>query len=238
MDTTSSRIKVAGLAFAALVAIGPVAAQVPVEWPKGTLYTIQQLLDNSRQLLNQLTQLDNMDRDYAAVTGDRGMASLLRDSRYDNYAPLDALDQLDSVASQGFAGLSAQARALMPPGLLARCAGVVESQRLACETSIGRPYANASVLRQALTAQSGLRAQINLLTDRISSATDPQAVAQLNARLAALQAALRHESNRVETLKANVENDERISDANSEASTIENLTRTGGLRIRGNPGDF
>jgi type IV secretion system protein VirB5 len=224
--------------LATLAVVGPVAAQVPVEWPKGTLYTIQQLLDNSRQLLNQLTQLDNMDRDYAAVTGDRGMASLLRDSRYDNYAPLDSLEQLDSVASHGFAGLSSQARSLMPPGWLARCAGVIESQRLACETSIGRPYANAALLRQALTAQGGLRSQINLLTDRIATATDPQAIAQLNARLSALQAALRHESNRVEALKANVENDARIAGANSEASTLENLGRTGGLRMRGNPGDY
>jgi type IV secretion system protein VirB5 len=238
MSTTSSRTGMAGLAFAALVAVGPVAAQVPVEWPRGTLYTIQQLLDNSRQLLNQLTQLDNMDRDYAAVTGDRGMAGLLRDSRYDNYAPLDSLEQLDSVASQGFAGLSAQARALMPPGLLARCAGVIESQRLGCETSIARPYANAALLRQALTAQGGLRSQINVLTDRIALANDPQAIAQLNARLQALQAALRHENNRVEALKANVENDERVSAANREASTIENLGRAGGLRMRGNAGDF
>jgi type IV secretion system protein VirB5 len=238
MHTTSSRIKAAGLALAAAMASGPAAAQVPVEWPKGTLYTIQQLMDNSRQMLNQVEQLDRMDRDFSAVTGDRGMANLLRDDRYDNYAPLDSLEQLDSVRSQGFAGLSAQARALMPPGLLERCATVVQTQRLACETTIARPYANAALLRQALTVQGGLRTQINLLTDRIAMANDPQAIAQLNARLSALQAALRHENNRVEALKANVENDERITAANREASTLENLSRTGGLRIRGNAGDF
>jgi type IV secretion system protein VirB5 len=238
MRTTSSRIKVAGLAFAAVVVSDPAAAQVPVEWPIGTLYTIQQLIDNSRQLLNQVEQLDKMDREFSAITGDRGMANLLRDSRYDNYAPLDALDQLDNVEAQGFTGLSAQARALMPPGLLERCAGVIESQRLACEIAIARPYANAALLRQALTVQSGLRAQINRLTDRIATANDPQAIAQLNARLSALQAALRHENNRVEALKANIENDERVTAANREASTIENLSRTGGLRIRGNAGDF
>jgi type IV secretion system protein VirB5 len=211
---------------------------VPVEWPIGTLYTIQQLIDNSRQLLNQVEQLEKMDREFSAITGDRGMANLLRDSRYDNYAPLDSLEQLDIVGAQGFAGLSAQARGLMPPGLLERCASVIASQRLACETTIARPYANAALLRQALTVQSGLRTQINRLTDRIATANDPQAIAQLNARLSALQAALRHENNRVEALKANVENDERISAANREASTIENLSRAGGLRIRGNAGDF
>lgn len=223
------------LSFAGLMATSTAHAQVPVEWIRGNLYTAQQLIDNGTSLLHQLDQLDRMDRDFGAMTGNRGMAGLHRDSRFDNYVPLNALEQLADVAARGFSGLTPEARALMPPGMLDRCASLDADDRPVCETQIARPYANAQLLRQALNAQSGRLVQIQKLTDAISTASDPAAIAQLNARLQAEQLALSHENNRIATLKAAVENEQRIAAANQHASTMEMLDRPGGLRIRMEP---
>jgi type IV secretion system protein VirB5 len=225
----------AGFALAAVMAATPARAQIPVTDIMANIHWVQQLIDNSMSLLHELDELERMDREFGALTGNRGMASLLRDSRYDNYVPLNALEQLANVASRGFAGLSPEARALMPPGMLDRCASVPEQQRPVCETEIARPYANAALLRQALASQSGRLVQIQKLTDAISSATDPAAIAQLNARLQGEQLALTHESNRIVALKAAVENDVRIATANQHATTMEMLDRPGGLRIRMEP---
>lgn len=226
------------LSFVALMSTLPAHAQVPVTVTTdipGTIHWAQQLIDNGKSLLYQLDQLDRMDRDFGAMTGNRGMSTLLRDSRYDNYVPLNALEQLADVATRGFAGLTPEARALMPPGLLDRCASLDAEDRPVCESHIARPYANAQLLRQALSAQSGRLVQIQKLTDAISTASDPAAIAQLNARLQGEQLALSHENNRIASLKANVENDQRIAAANQHASTMEMLDRPGGLRIRMEP---
>jgi type IV secretion system protein VirB5 len=226
------------LSAVAALNVSLVQAQVPVTVTTdipGSISWAQQLIDNGTSLLHQLDQLDRMDRDFGAITGNRGMAGLLRDSRYDNYVPLNALEQLANVASKGFAGLSPEARALMPPGMLDRCSTVAESQRSTCETEIARPYANAALLRHAVNVQSGRLGQVQKLTDAIAAATDPAAIAQLNARLQAENLALAHENNRIAALKAAVENDERIAAANRTSATLENLNRDGGLRIRMEP---
>lgn len=226
---------VVSLSFAALMTTHAAHAQVPVTVTSDIPNSInwaQQLIDNGKSLLYQLDQLDRMDREFGALTGNRNMGGLLRDSRYDNYVPLNALEQLADVAAHGFAGLTPEARALMPPGMLDRCASLAEQPRSVCETEIARPYANAQLLRHSLTAQSGRLGQIQKLTDAISAATDPAAIAQLGARLQGEQLALTHESNRIKALTAAVENDQRIAQANQHATTMEMLDRPGGLRIR------
>jgi type IV secretion system protein VirB5 len=232
----STRIAAAmSLSSAVLMATHSAHAQIPVTVTSdlpGSINWAQQLIDNGKSLLYQLDQLERMDRDFGAMTGNRGMSGLLRDSRYDNYVPLNALEQLADVAARGFAGLTPEARALMPPGMLDRCASLAEQPRSVCETEIARPYANAQLLRQSLTAQSGRLGQIQKLMDAISAATDPAAIAQLNARLQGEHLALTHENNRITALKAAVENDQRIAQANQHATTMEMLDRPGGLRIR------
>jgi type IV secretion system protein VirB5 len=230
---------ITAVAAAAALSCAPVRAQVPVDWIRGDLHFLQQLMDNVNSLMNEVTQIDNqvaglqrMDRDFAAVTGDRGWGAFQRNPGLDRYLPGDTLPRLDGVRDSGFEAMSNEARGLRGAGAPDPCTQLPQVMRLNCQAAIARPYEASALLRQVLGTQGQRLQQLRSLLDAVSTATDPQSVAQLHTRITGEQAMLAQSNEQVQTLRAMVENEDRIEAARRRQTTLEILDRTGGLRIK------
>lgn len=222
-----SRSPLAGVLLAA--AAGVHAGGIPVYDVRTDINFAQSLINAVEQIENQLQQIGQLQQHLAATTGSRGLGALARNSRLDNYVPLDAVGRLENVDGQGYRGLSAPARALRDQGRLYNCAELADLQRTVCEADLARPYEQHALLRQVLGVANGRMAQITVLIDAINGTTDPKSIAELQARLQAENAMLAHEQTRIQALAKLVETGTAIEASRRRERTAASLTT--GVRL-------
>jgi type IV secretion system protein VirB5 len=230
------RTQLAALTLAASAAAAPVHAQIPVTDILANINWLQQLLDNITDVEIQLDSLQSQYQQYAALTGDRGYGRLLRNTGLDSYLPANTLELIDA-SQRGMDGLTDAARALRgdAPNI---CNTLMPSARAVCEYQGASPYQNSALLRQAMGQQRQRLVQIRGLLDAVSGATDPASMAQLSARIEGEMAAANQADGQIKALQALAEQDERIAAAKRREAMLENLNRTGGLRINADPAAF
>lgn len=236
----SSRTRRAAMAFLAATSIasGPAIAQgIPVYDNMANLRWMEQLLHNADDMLNQLQQLQTQQTQLQSMTGDRGYGTMARNISLDSYIPGNTVGLLDGLQTDGFAGMSSEAKALR--GNQANyCLKLPPEQRLPCQASIARPYETSALLRRAISTQNARLQQLRVLLDQIPSATDPARREQLHTRIAGEQAALTQGEGQINALRALVENEARIEESRRREATLENLSRPGGLTIQQNASSF
>jgi type IV secretion system protein VirB5 len=160
--------------------------------------TLQEQLTTTRDHLNQSRQ------QYAALTGARGMERLLSGTNR-NYLPSSWNELATAMTGTGnaYGGLAASADAfvtassVLSPAVLARLSPTERMHLDATRRSVAIQQALAD---QALRATSSRFATLQQLIDAISGASDPKAVMDLQARIAAEQAMLVNESSKLQVL--------------------------------------
>jgi type IV secretion system protein VirB5 len=160
--------------------------------------TLQQQLETAR---NQLTQVQ---RQYQAMTGARGMDRLLAGTMR-NYLPPDwqALEAALNGIQGGYAALAAQLDATLRANavLTADQVGQLSASERAQLEAARRSAALMQVTsKQALATSSQRFASLQQLIDAIPGATDQKAVLDLQARIAAEQAMLQNEHTKLMVL--------------------------------------
>jgi type IV secretion system protein VirB5 len=150
---------------------------------------------------NQLTQAETQ---FASMTGNRGMQSLLSGTNR-NYLPMNAAQLLAAVTQTGTAytayssGIQSlvQANAVLTPAQVSALSPAEQSQLLAARQSAAMLQMTAN---QALSTTSARFASLQQLISAIPSATDQKGILELEARIAAEQAMLQNESTKLNTL--------------------------------------
>jgi type IV secretion system protein VirB5 len=237
------RLPFAATALAAALASAPALPQgVPVYDNAANLRWALQLIDNAEDMLVQLQQIEHligglrrMDAAFAAITGNRGFGTMLRNVGLDRYIPANALQTFEAVGTRGFDGMSADARALRGAGAANPCAALPAALRLGCQAGIARPYERAAILRSIKTQQDSRIAQLRGLLDAVSSTIDPAQREQLTLRLVGEHAAIAQAEGQAATMRAIADNEDRIAAARRREATLQNLNRPGGLTIRTDP---
>ena len=202
----------AALALAATFA--PAEAGIPVIDVANLAQSVQQVIawgqqygqmtESINQLRNQYAQLANT---YAALTGNRGLGTLLNtpiDQAARRYLPADALQlgQLASGTVTGFASLqttinryrssvSAMPTTTFPVGSSAAGALAARIDTLATQQALAE---------SAYSANDQRTADLESMIATIGSANDPKAIAEINARIAAQQALIGNETTRLQAL--------------------------------------
>jgi type IV secretion system protein VirB5 len=202
------------------------AGGIPVYDGKSDLNALQELTHALTQIDNQLTQIQQLQAQFQSTVGNRGLGNLYRNPALDNYAPADAGAQLNGVALNGFAGLSASARTLraaaMNYGCQDRPAGELRTR---CEATLGAPYQERAMLLDAMGKATSRLNLINGLITSGNSTQDQAAKLELAARINGEQAALANEAARVQMLAAMLENQRRVEEAQQAARAAEMLQR-------------
>jgi type IV secretion system protein VirB5 len=219
------------IAAGALAAAGTSAhAGIPVIDATAIARFIEQIGHTLTMIENQIAQIEQARVQHLSTTGTRGLGALQRDPAFNNYVPLDAPAQLDGVAANGYAGLTAQARTMRDADMVWNCQGLAGSALTQCQAALAQPYQNKALLRQAITSATGRIGQVGRLIDAINGTQDQAAKLELNARIQGEQALLQHEYTRVQMLALDMENEQRREDARRRERTAEMMTRPRDVR--------
>lgn len=197
-----------GLVMGALGLIGLFAQPAQAQWAVVDVGAIAKLVQEvgllEKQLATARSTLSQARSEYSALTGPRAMASLLAGIKR-NYLPED-FTQLQAVlsgASTEYAALAAQmralegARAVLTPDAIAALSSA-ERELVVSRRDDAALLAETS--RQALAAASDRFASLQALIDAISSARDPKADLDLQARIEAEQTMLENEQVKLRAL--------------------------------------
>lgn len=196
-----------------------------IEAVQQTLHMLTQIEQEYLQIENQYQQIAQAKATLQNMSGSRGLGALLRNPALNNYVPMDAPVQLDSVVVSGYGGLTAQARALRDADMVWNCQGIGGALRTQCEATLGQPYQNKALLRQAIGTASQRIGQINGLINAINGTDDQAAKLEIGARIQGEQALLQHEATRAQLLAQDMENERRREEARRLERTAEMMTQ-------------
>jgi type IV secretion system protein VirB5 len=218
MKQRTGMMTVAGAAVLMALAAPPAQAMYPVIDVTAIKQLVIQVNYWKQQITAMSNQLNQLKQTHAALTGSRGMQSLLNLSDGQrNYLPRDWNEVVRVLAGQ-----SAQY------GQLANATtALIESQAVLTPQQLGRLETRerdslvagrqsaaglAVMTREAYTQASARFASLAQLVQALGTATDAKAILDLQGRIAAEQAMLENEQAKLELLSAAAEADRRVQD--------------------------
>jgi type IV secretion system protein VirB5 len=168
-------------------------AGIPVIDAANLAQAVEQVSAWAQQYQQMATQFQQMQQDYASVTGQRGFQSLINDESAREYLPQTASEMvtLTPYASQISANITANQ--IINPSTIS---DVTTQNDVTAKQKFIATYQAAT---EASFNQAGQRfSHMQTLIDSIGSTPDPKAIAELNARIAAESAMLQNEQLKVQ----------------------------------------
>jgi type IV secretion system protein VirB5 len=196
------------LAFASIVVITPLTANagIPVIDVTAIANLIQQVTYWQQQLVAMTNQLTQLQQTNAALTGTRGMQSVLPMSDLQrNYLPPDYAELMNTVngRSTTYAGLSTQIESAMAANAVlsnAQLAGLDPDTRQVIENARRSTALLTSITQSAYQNTSQRFAALQRLIVMIGAARDAKAIQDLQSRVSAEQAMLTNEQTKLQSL--------------------------------------
>ena len=199
--------------FVALAAAAPLAhAQFAVIDVASLTQLVSEVQTLEQQLATARSELTQVQAEYQAITGGRGMERLLAGTAR-NYLPSDwsAIQSLAQGGSASFSALSTEVRdsltaeSVLSASQLAALAPAASAQLQAQRQSAATLQGLA---RTALRNASGRFADLQQLIDTIAQAADQKAVLDLQARIAAEAGMLQNEHTKLDVLYQSAQADQ------------------------------
>jgi P-type DNA transfer protein VirB5 len=203
------------------------------QWAVVDVGAITQLIQEvnywKQQIQAMSSQLNQLQSTYNAMTGNRGMQSLLPMSpQQRNYLPTNWQGLMATLngLSGSYSVLSAQlnstlsANAVLTPAQLSRLSPQEQAQLQSSRTSAALMQATS---QQALQASSQRFVTLQQLINAIPTAADEKGALDLQARIAAEQVMLQNEQTKVQTLNQALEAEGRAREQRARELSISNI---------------
>lgn len=163
------------------------------------VYDAASMTNALQQIIHMKTQIDQMKQTYAAFNGARGMAQLLNNPVLKNQLPSDWQAVYNRVQNGGYKGVTGAAQAIIDAEKLS------SSSVKDAKVSIRQRQADTLATDKAMGLQAYDLAKARLdniqgLMASIDSATDPKAIADLQARIASEQATIQNEQTKMQLM--------------------------------------
>lgn len=188
---------------------GPSVAQQVVFDPTAAVNFAKGLVEVKNQLETARSQLSQAQQMYESVTGTRGFGDVLRDGNLEQYLPADARALYDG--SGGGAGITSSIQDILrqeQDGLT----GAVPDAEARSRQRVQTALATNKVLGLRAYEGAGARLeQIEALLDQIGQTQDPQALGELQARLAGEQAAIHNEAVKLQVIASLRDMEDRLA---------------------------
>lgn len=198
------------------VAIAPTAyAQIPVTDSAAISKSVQQQIETmakwKAQYDQMTTSIDQMKAEYQALTGTRNLGDIFNNSQFRDYIPADWQGVYDSVRDGGYSGLSGRAAQVYNENkIFDSCQSLSDQQRTQCEAMAVKPSQDKAFALEAYDNAKGRLDQINQLMGEINNTQDPKAIAELQGRIAAEQAAIANEETKLQLYKMVADAEDRV----------------------------
>jgi type IV secretion system protein VirB5 len=221
------RLKVATAALIALGASNVRAQGIPVIDIANLIQTLMQVMNDVTKISNQVQQITQLQEQLASINGMRNLGNVFNSPALRNYVPAEAFTAINAVNSSGYAGLNPTAKSLRDAGMVYNCLDLTGTARTTCQAALAQPYQQKGLLQDAMTAAAGRLTQIQALMNQINATTDQKAILELQARIAAENAQLAHETSQIQMLQGMADSEERIARSRDRERQYEMLGRTG-----------
>lgn len=184
--------------------------------------------------INQLKmQVEQMRTQYAAITGVRGLGTILNDPRVREYLPEDWKRIYDAVRSGNYEGLTEEARRIYEANhVYDTCEGLVAEARQTCEAQAVKPAQDKALTMEAYNRAAARLNQIEALMGQINQTEDPKAIAELQGRIAAEQALVQNEQTKLQLFALISQAEDRLQQQRRHELYMQEAAKTGRLQLQ------
>nr|WP_017173536.1 P-type DNA transfer protein VirB5 [Xanthomonas phaseoli] len=181
-----------------------------------------------------VSQINQMQKQYDAVTGPRGLGQIMNNPALRDYLPSDWQKVYDSVRTGGYNGLSGSAAAIHDANKVFDACGrmAAGAQRTACEAAAVKPAQDKAFAGEAYAAAKSRLDQINSLMGQINQTQDPKVIAELQGRIASEQAMIANEQTKLQLFQMMAQADEKLQEQRQREINAKQLARRGYLDLQ------
>jgi len=178
-------------------------------------------------------QIEQLKNEYNALTGNRRLGMILNDPAFRSALPDEWKEVYDGIQNGGYSGLSNTARNILDTsGLLDACDDVSDAARAICERQVAKAAQDKANAMEAFDNAQARWDQIQALMGQINATTDPKAIAELQARINAEQAAIQNEQTKLQMFAMAAQIEDRLMEQRELQQTREELRRRGWVNVR------
>jgi len=191
------------------------SAQIPVTDVAQINVTVANQLENVAKYVEMIqqykTQIDQMKSQYESLTGSRNLGEIMSNPALRDYLPSEWRDVYSRVQNGGYAGLTGSAKAIRDANrLFDACAGKIGESKQVCERAANKAAQDKAFAADAFDKAKERWDQIAGLMRQINATTDPKAIAELQARIGAEQAAIQNEQTKLQMYQMIAQAEDRL----------------------------
>ena len=179
------------------------AAQQVAAWAQ----QYEQMAEQIQQAQQQLQQLEST---YQSMTGSRGLGSLLANPGLPQYLPDEWKTVYQTAAGGGYSGISGALSQILADEQLVGSVAAIEQQIM--QRSREAAATDKAVGLRAYDGAKARLTQIEALMGQINGTSDPKAIAELQARIGAEQAAINNEATKLQMIAMLQQAEQRLID--------------------------
>jgi type IV secretion system protein VirB5 len=168
-------------------------------------------VEQLQQYAKQVEQWQQQVQHYQSITGTRNLGDIMNNPALQQVVPgaSQLMTGYSAVNAQGFNGLSSAAQSMRSATMLYNCQGRTGDDLKSCQAFLNSNAATQANSENALNLLTQRASQIQSLQGQINSTTDPKAISELQARIAAETAQVGNDSNRLAVMRSLADTQDR-----------------------------
>ncbi len=206
-----SRMKrtVIAMAVVGLLVVSPASKAhstgIPVVDMANLVQSMLQALAWIQQFQQMQQQILQADQQIHAIMGSRNMGSLMNNLTLAGVVPSDVNAVYQAIRFGGVQGLTAAAQIIRHNRMIYNCEGKTGDALRICQNMLNQTPQSQAYYANTYQMLLGRMQQIRALTTRINQTEDEKGILELNGRIAAEQAQVSNDTNRILTMKSMIE---------------------------------
>lgn len=178
------------------------------------------------------TQIDQLKQQYDSLNGMRNLGQILDNPAFKNYLPTEWQDVYSRVQNGGYKGLTGTAALIKDANqLFDTCKTKTGADKTLCERAASKAAQDKAFAEQAFDKAKDRLSQIEGLMAAINGTSDPKAIAELQARIAAEGAAIQNEQTKMQLYALAAQAEDRLIQQQRREANARTWSATGVVRV-------
>ncbi|WP_413936134.1 type IV secretion system protein [Nitrospira sp. BLG_1] len=196
---------------------------IPVIDTANLVQSIVQALAWIQQFQQMQQQILQAEQQINAIVGSRNMGSLMNNLTLAGVVPSDVNAVYHAIRSGGVQGMTAAAQIIRHNRMIYNCEGKTGDALRICQNMLNQTPQSQAYYANTYQMLLGRMQQIRALTTRINQTEDEKGILELNGRIAAEQAQVSNDTNRILTMKSMIEAEEKAAQQEQQERVLKML---------------
>jgi len=196
---------------------------IPVIDMANLVQSLLQALAWIQQFQQMQQQILQADQQIHAIMGSRNMGSLMNNLTLAGVVPSDVNAVYQAIRFGGVQGLTAAAQIIRHNRMIYNCEGKTGDALRICQNMLNQTPQSQAYYANTYQMLLGRMQQIRALTTRINQTEDEKGILELNGRIAAEQAQVSNDTNRILTMKSMIEAEEKAAQQEQQERVLKML---------------